>query len=233
MFPDIHTHLPDQITASLRVLTGTSPADWEEIAALAERSPGEIVPAFGLHPWYLRSVPPDWYELLTDFLRRFPNALVGETGLDKARRPYIPPEYQKEIFLRQCHLAQDLDRPVILHCVRAWGMLLDILKNERLPAPGFLCHGFDAPAEHLPVLLKSGAWFSLGPRQLTSRHRETLAKLPLHRILMESDGTDKDTYLRSCSDWAGIFQLPPDSFAAIIRQNTLRFLKRPNVPPEP
>lgn len=233
MFPDIHTHLPDKGTAPLRVLTGTSPGDWEDIAVLTEQSPEEIIPAFGLHPWHLQDIEPDWQERLTGFLHRFPNALVGECGLDKVRCPVVPLAYQKEILLRQCRLARDLNRPVILHCVRAWGVLLDMLKNERLPASGFLCHGFDAPADHLPVLLKSGAWFSLGPRQLASRHRESLAKLPLHRILMESDGAGRDTYLHSCSDWAGAFHLPQDEFETVIQQNTLRFLKHPNVPPEP
>jgi Tat protein secretion system quality control protein TatD with DNase activity len=36
--------------------------DWEEIAALVEAYPGEVVGAFGIHPWYVKEVLGGWEE---------------------------------------------------------------------------------------------------------------------------------------------------------------------------
>ena len=77
-FTDSHLHLQDykakdaqQIIADLRaagfakvVCASTSPADWEQTAAFAAAAPDLVVPAFGLHPWYIAAAPADWPQQL-------------------------------------------------------------------------------------------------------------------------------------------------------------------------
>ncbi|EER11387.1 hypothetical protein Pmar_PMAR022678, partial [Perkinsus marinus ATCC 50983] len=48
----------------------------------------------------------------------------------------IPMAIQLKVFQQQLGLAAEFSRPVSVHCVRAYGVLLDILKNtdERIPA---------------------------------------------------------------------------------------------------
>ena len=232
MIPDCHTHLPDRKTSLLRVINGTSPGDWPEVAALADKHPGEVIPAFGLHPWFLQEAPSGWDQILESLLRSYPQALVGEIGLDKARHPRLPQNIQADAYLRQCRLARQYDRPVILHCVKAWGTVLSLLETYGLPDPGFLCHGFDAPPEILPSLIRRGAWFSLGPRQLSSRHADTLRAIPPDRLLLESDGSDADTFAGMVAAWADFFHRDSRELEQFIEFNTRCFLTQTRVPPE-
>lgn len=225
MFPDSHTHLPDTGTASLRIVSGTSPDNWDQIAALAESNPTEIIPAFGLHPWHTAGfLPMDWFKRLTRLLERFPNALVGEIGLDQVHFPRVALDVQTDFYLKQCRLAAEMKRPVILHCVRSWGTLVQIMKEERLPAPGFLCHGFSAAVEHIDPLTRYGGYFSLGPKQLIPEPARSAQMIPKDRLLMESDGSTPETYHRACYEWALYFGQTPEEFRKLIIANTRRFL---------
>ena len=64
------------------VVNGTREADWKEVATLAEAN-AWITPSFGLHPWWVRERGEDWLEILEQWLDRFPQAAVGEIGLDR------------------------------------------------------------------------------------------------------------------------------------------------------
>lgn len=223
LFPiDAHTHINAPKTAEKRIINGTSPEDWESLALLAEQYPDKVVPAFGLHPWYIRDVPADWLDILHDLLIKFPHALVGEIGLDKSRRPKIPLEIQKTCFLPQWELARTLNRPAVLHCVKAWPLLLPLLKNNPRP---FLCHGFSGPAEYIPSLSEKGAYFSLGPRQLSSPSLRTLILLlPGEKILMESDGSSEEDFRQSLLHASTLLDMEPSSLSRLIVRNAETFL---------
>ncbi|MFR1319944.1 MAG: hypothetical protein ACLSCR_06570 [Akkermansia sp.] len=83
--PDAHTHpAPAASGTGLRFVCGTSPADWEQAALLAERD-GNVTPFFGIHPWFLD--PAAWrrdMRLLEEFLTRFPKAGVGKPAWTNA-----------------------------------------------------------------------------------------------------------------------------------------------------
>lgn len=110
--PDAHTHpAPAAPGTAPRFICGTSPADWEQVALLAERDKN-VTPFFGIHPWRLN--PAAWKEemrLLESFLKKFPRAGIGETGLDKCRRgiPGLP--LQREALKQHLELAARLQPP--------------------------------------------------------------------------------------------------------------------------
>ena len=85
--PDAHTHSSTAASGTApRFICGTSPADWKQVALLAERDE-HVTPFFGIHPWFLN--PAEWKEempRLESLLQKIPHAGVGETGLDKCRR---------------------------------------------------------------------------------------------------------------------------------------------------
>jgi len=183
--PDAHTHPAAASSGTApRFLCGTSPADWEQVALLAQRDEN-VTPFFGIHPWFLN--PAAWKKelpRLESLLEQCPRAGLGETGLDKCRRgiPGLP--LQKEALERHLELAARLNRPVSLHCCRAWGSLAGILKEHpRLKA---VLHGWTGavnPAAHLP----SANWLlSVGPREI--ERPGLLASIPLRRLALESDG---------------------------------------------
>lgn len=203
---DAHNHIQDdrldpwraEILAALpatglaeSLVNGSSAEDWPQVAALA-RAHAWIRPAFGLHPWYVRERRPDWLDRLREWLVAFPQAVVGEMGLDRwIENPDV--DAQLESFRAQHALASELDRPATIHCLRAFGLLEETLRAlPRLPR-GFLLHSYGGPTEMVPAFLKMGAYFSISPYFCHPRKAAqlaTFAKIPLDRLLAETDAPD-------------------------------------------
>ena len=94
-FTDAHAHLPAsaaddaavRLPAGARVLlNATRPGDFPRVAALAEKFPAAVVPAFGVHPWFADEWNAEAAKLLRRRLSDAPDAAaVGEIGLDRCR----------------------------------------------------------------------------------------------------------------------------------------------------
>lgn len=206
MLYDAHNHLQDdrlnpwrsQVMAELAeddveemVVNGSSEVDWPAVAGLALQYPF-VRPSFGLHPWYVKDRTLGWKDHLLDLLRRFPQAPVGEIGLDRwIENPDIPA--QTECFREQISLAVRLERPATIHCLRAWGLLQEELGSQALPGRGFLLHSYGGPVEMVPTFVRQGAYFSLSPYFGHTRKAAQLATfkaIPLDRLLAETDAPD-------------------------------------------
>ena len=164
---------------------GTSPDDWNDVRRLADERE-EVVPFFGLHPWYVDR-DDDWEERLGRFLDRKPVG-IGEIGLDY----YIKPRNearQKEAFLIQLRLAKRRGLPVTIHSVHALHEVLPILEAEG-PFPAVLLHSFSGPVDRIERLKRLGCYFSFPATLLKPKNRrvrEAAVAVPLDRILLESD----------------------------------------------
>ncbi len=202
---DAHNHLHDArlltwresllIELPLRgirhaVVNGTSEADWMEVQALA-RSHSWIHPAYGLHPWRVRERSPDWLEALSEALSSDSRASLGEVGLDRWVKGHDI-GLQQQILLEQWQLAAREERVATVHCLQAWGHLVEFLRTApRLRA--FLIHSYGGPAELVPELATCGAYFSFSPYFLNPRkalQRGVFATIPLNRLLVETDAPD-------------------------------------------
>lgn len=203
---DAHNHLQDprfmgqqegliqtmqsaDITAC--IVNGTCEQDWPKIAELADRFPDFIRPAFGLHPWKAAQASEIWLEKLRNYLVSYPRSSIGECGLDRwMDDPQI--ETQLHVFRQHLALGIELHRPVTIHCLKAWGLLLSELKNAAA-LPRFLLHSFSGSLEVAQECLKLGAYFSFSGHFLHPRKkkiRELFQTLPPERILVESDAPD-------------------------------------------
>lgn len=197
-FMDTHIHLQDFKTKNATdiiedaaafgvekmVCVSAAEDDWGKAAALARQFPNRVVPAFGLHPWYAREAQPGWEQRLAAYLEQYPQALVGEAGLDRFRDKEAEP--QNVIFRAQVELAKEYNRPLSIHAVRAQGWLDDYWKL--LPAK-FVVHSFNGRRELLDKILKAGGYVSLSPSILRNPHKEEIVPLiPLERLLLETDG---------------------------------------------
>src|SRR5258707_11946961 len=93
---DAHNHLQDSRlrpqlctiveaarTENIRkmVVNGSTEQDWPEVFALAREYP-EVLPSYGLHPWYIKDRSRQWKENLISYLGLC-RAGVGEIGLDR------------------------------------------------------------------------------------------------------------------------------------------------------
>ncbi len=217
MYRDAHNHLQDEwlapytqaVETSLSalgdyrcVVNGTHPGDWHAVAELARRR-SYVLPSFGVHPWWTGGLPEKWAESLERFLLEFPNAGLGEIGLDRwilesareedlpvARSSAAPLSEQVEIFRLQWRLAVQLQRPVTIHCLQAWGAL-DALLRELPPHPrGFLLHAYGGPVEMVAGWVEKGAYFSYNqtfahPRK--TRQQAAFRAVPEERLLVETD----------------------------------------------
>lgn len=177
-------------TAGVRrcVVNATAEADWEAVAALARAYPEVVVPMFGIHPWQAHEAAGEWRERLAGWLDQFPQAGLGECGLD--RGVAVPGmAAQRPVFLEQVRLARELRRPLTIHCVKAWGLLFEALAVEP-PPPRFLMHGFAGSLETAGRLLPLGAYFSFSGNCLQPRNAavlDVLRHLPPERIVLETD----------------------------------------------
>lgn len=197
-FTDSHLHLQDyktnnaqQIVADLQakgfvkvVCVSSSPASWDKVAAIASAYPDLVIPAFGLHPWYLTQAPQNWPEVIRSYLLQFPQAWVGECGLDRLKAP--SEEGQLEVFMTQVELAKELNRPMNIHALKADGWFSRLW--PKLP-PRFMLHSFGGSVEFLQAALKAGAMISLSASLLKHKnYAEVIKVTPLSRLLLESDG---------------------------------------------
>lgn len=180
---DGHTHTPGPHGGYLCSVTR---GDWPRVAA-AEG----MTPCFGIHPWHAGEVSPAEVAFeLDDWLARYPQADVGETGLDASPRHKGTLEAQR--ILLQVHLGAAFrhGRMAHLHGVHAWGELLGLLRARARSntLPRTLLHAWNGSHELAREFLSLGSVFSVGVRELSHpKALERYARIPAGRIFPETD----------------------------------------------
>ncbi|KAK4491680.1 hypothetical protein RD792_002446 [Penstemon davidsonii] len=205
---DSHCHLQDTRIYSLApkliqkaldtgvvhfAVNGVSEKDWHLVKEMSD-SHSSIIPNFGLHPWFITERTPNWLNNLKEFLAANPSAAVGEIGIDKGSiGKRIDFSDQVEVFRLQLQLAKELKRPASVHCVRAFGDLLEILKSVGPFPAGIVLHSYLGSAEMVPEFSKLGAYFSFSGFLMSmkeSKAKKMLKSVPIERILLETDAPD-------------------------------------------
>lgn len=169
----------------------TEEKDWPEVLALAQHYPF-IIPALGLHPWYLDHVSSGWEERLRSLLITHPQAAVGEIGLDHALESRDD-TFQESIFLTQLKIAGELHRPVSMHCRRAWGNLIGILDHFPQNRPPIIIHSYSGSSDMIKPLADRGVYFSFScslTRPANRRGQAAALAVPWSRLLIETDAPD-------------------------------------------
>ncbi len=206
-----HREEADRALASIgcagAMVNGTHEQDWPEVTAFAATRPWVHV-SLGLHPWHAPGRTPQWLDQLRDALHAAgPRAGVGEIGLDTWIEGHDLDD-QREVLRAQLQLAADENRAATVHCIQAWGPLLDLLRAAPLPERGFLLHAYGGSAEMVPPFARLGAYFSFNPAHLAAKkhaRREVFRHIPAERLLVETDAPDMSPppeYTR--------YPLPPD-----------------------
>ena len=89
---------------------GAWPAAWSEVAAFCAANEG-VRPILGIHPHDAGGADPSELETLRDL----DPVAVGETGLDYYR-DYAPRDAQRQLFQAHLAIAEELGKPVVIHC---------------------------------------------------------------------------------------------------------------------
>lgn len=144
--------------------------------------PGALYSA-GIHPWWTSAPAAEICSFIEglELLIASPQVVrVGECGLDKLRG--APLERQVEIFRAQVRLSETFHKPMTLHCVRAYDVLLHEHKALR-PTQEWTIHGFRGGVALAQQLLAAGFSLSFGPQ----RNAAAWALTPPQQRYEESD----------------------------------------------
>lgn len=142
----------------------------------------------GVHPWLTaHSDVYNWISRLRELCGSDNVIGVGEIGLDRFKG--IPLQVQEIMLRQQLDIALEMDKPVVIHCVRAWSELVKILSESRYVAMKVAIHGFRQHAGLVQQLVDKGYYISFGSLVVdpTPELAETLTAVPLDRIFFETD----------------------------------------------
>ncbi len=219
MFIDIHTHrsLPRRNILNVENITlGEGPV---------ENIPESLFSA-GLHPWYLDEYNGD--ELFNELKRlsTFDNFVaVGECGFDSLKGAAAT--VQMDHFSRQVRLAEELNKPVIIHSVKSWGVLFEAHSMLR-PATPWMVHGFRGKPDLTRQLASRNIYLSpWAPFVMQGSAGALINSIPLDQLLIETDGFGvkiEEVY----AEVASILKIAIEELEEIICKNTVRFLGRDN-----
>jgi len=139
----------------------------------------------GLHPWYIDDGK--WqqqFDVLKKISLQDNIIAIGECGLDRiCRTDYT---LQKEAFLAQLFLANEIKKPLIIHSVRAHEEILQLLKTKNNTVP-VIFHGFNKNIILAKKILDAGHWISFGKALISSKLHEVFLEIPGDRYFLETD----------------------------------------------
>lgn len=182
------------------------PWEWEKSMELMKitdvqhaQSATKWTQAFGVHPMAAAQVSESEMNRLEQILRSGDYA-VGECGLDKRFEGYESAGVQELIFKRQVKWAQELNRPIQVHCVGDYSRILKMIadveccQRETAPVPQVIFHRFGGDAGIIKATLQQ-----LGTRALFSLHADSFRKkstaaamglIPREQVRFETDADE-------------------------------------------
>lgn len=201
---DAHCHLDFEIFDSDReaviqraeaagvdhiVIPGVKAMHWSRIADLCEQP--NLHACFGLHPYYVAEHNKSALHKLDYQLATQDCVALGECGLDY-REGQPDKQLQLEFFRAQLAIAEDHNKPVVIHSVRATEEVIHILKQH--PTLRCMIHSYSGSIEQAHQLVDMGFYISLGGNVTypkANKLRTLAAAIPLKNILIETDAPDQ------------------------------------------
>ncbi|MEM5853301.1 MAG: TatD family hydrolase [Candidatus Aenigmatarchaeota archaeon] len=162
------------------------PADFELTMRLVEKYKNFLFTTVGIHPEYVKEIGEAERMEFLDIVRKNREKIVGigEVGLDFL----VEEEWrgkQKEMFKDFIHIAEELDKPLVVHARKAFAEAIQILEEEKVRK--VLMHFFTA--NDLVKKVKENGWYvSVNTTLLTSKKvKKVVRDMPLEQILTETD----------------------------------------------
>lgn len=165
----------------------------------------------GIHPYDVGLDSGALRELFLAMVTHGRCVAVGECGVDK-RVGSI--EQQVELFDYQCAVAERLQKPLIIHCVKSLGEVLSATKDLTVPLIFHSYHRFD---ENLSR--RANVYLSLSARDIAYS-----ASVPLSRVLFETDEGEVPIE-QIYSNFAEFRGVPLEELKEIVEYNFSRIFK--------
>ena len=207
---DFHLHLarlPQPTTLARTLLKkglrfnaiACEPWEWEVLqkmdASLFEGSTRN----YGIHPMAIENVTEADWERLESLLGNYPEAGLGECGLDKRYGGYAEGGLQEEAFRRQVMLARELHRDLHIHCVGDYNRILKILAECDYPgkpkrghaASHTVFHRFGGDNSVVLAAQKMNPIFSLHQDSFHKKCTlDAIPQIPAEQIRFETDADE-------------------------------------------
>lgn len=138
--------------------------------------------SIGIHPLYIDNQNfDDLYNLINDRV-----LAIGEIGLDRSSSNYYK---QRQYFIRQIFIANELKLPVIIHTDNN-EEIINIFKKGVKPMYGCVFHSFKPDLESLKYIIDNGYYISFAGK-ITYKNAlksiEIIKEVPLANFLIETD----------------------------------------------
>ncbi|MGM0602628.1 MAG: TatD family hydrolase [Bacillota bacterium] len=148
-----------------------------------------IYAAVGVHPHEADTASDEVLNEIAELTKNKKVAAFGEIGLD-FYYDNSPRDIQKDVFLKQLLLAKDLNLPVVIHSRSAEEETLEILDKASPFPEGVIFHCYAYDESYVDKLIERDFYIAFGGL-LTFRNtdpiREAFKKVPLNRVLFETD----------------------------------------------
>lgn len=171
----------------------------------------------GIHPWNAENSDSK-FEILKEIVLNPQVVAIGETGLDKLKGADI--SVQINVFRKQIDLAVAVNKPLIIHCVKAWDELIALYKEYKRYDIPWIIHGYRGNPEQTKQLCKLGFKLSIGDKFNT----ESLKQIPIENIFCETDMSD----LTICKVYENISQeigVDMNHFAILVADNISKIFR--------
>lgn len=198
----------------------------------------EISLSCGVHPLDLSDEPFDYARLLRLASDKKVVA-IGETGLDYYYNSDNK-EKQQSVFAQQIEIANQLNKPIIVHTRSAREDTIAMLKAHQADKCGGVLHCFTENWDMAKQGLDLGFYISISGI-ITFRNaeelREVVRQVPLDRLLIETDSPylapvpyrgkqNQPAYVREVCEYVATLKgVSPQAFAQITTQNFERLFK--------
>jgi len=170
---------------------------------------------------------------------------IGEIGLDYYWKPKTTQkkelfkQKQKELFLKELDLAEEMKLPAIFHCRMAHQELIEVLKskikNQKSKIKGVI-HCFTGNLKEAQEYLKMGLYLGFNGLIFKMDFDKIIKKTPLEKILIETDcpylvppqveGRNEPVYLKYIAQKiAEIKNISFEKVAEITTQNARKLFK--------
>ncbi|PZU05126.1 MAG: deoxyribonuclease [Francisella sp.] len=175
------------------MVMGTSKRNFSPILSLCEKAPTVLLPALGLHPLYIQQHQKADLDQLEKLIQTGALAAIGEIGLERYIRELTIDQWwfaQCAYFEAQLQLASHHQLPVSIHARKAHNEVYRFLKNSKVQG---VIHGFSGSLQEAMRYVDLGFKIGVGGTITylrASKTRETIARLPLNSLVLETDSPD-------------------------------------------
>lgn len=173
----------------------------------------------GIHPDSIDENVDDHFLWLKEISKEKNCVAIGECGLDGLID--VDEKIQGEVFEKQIFIANEIQKPIIIHCVKRFSQLIPYKKKSKVP---MIIHGFNKRESVGEEMLRNDFFLSFGKSVLYNVNlQDFLREMPLNKIFLETDSADfelQDLYEKV----AEIKRLSLAEINNIIKEN-LQFLQ--------